>query len=169
VPFQLSAAIRIASIGEDSPHSILAPLGETSWNGSKYPPAKPEALVCEPLKAAEGPLPRPMVSEWTSVDVMLLNYDAGPDNLFWDVPIPFDPPTRLLPWHVFPISDRRKTAIPLLVLVRAVPPSTPIESSNPGYVKLLLPPRQSRGVSRSRLGHKRLLLTGESQQTSLYR
>ena len=94
----------------------------------KYPPAKPEALVCEPLKAAEGPLPRPMVSEWSSVDVMLLNYDAGPDNLFWDAPIPFDPPARLLPGHVFHISDRRKTAGPLLVPVRPVPPSTPIES-----------------------------------------
>ena len=92
-----------------------------------------------------------MVSEWTSVDVMLLNYDAGPDNLFWDAPIPFDPPARLLPCHVFPISDRRKTAVPLLVLVRPVPASTPIESSTPGYVKLLLPPRQSRGVSCSRL------------------
>ena len=45
---------------------------------SKYPPAKPEALFVEPLKAAEGPLPRPMVSESSYVDVMMPNSCAGP-------------------------------------------------------------------------------------------
>jgi len=45
---------------------------------SKYPPAKTEALFVEPLKAAEGPLPRPMVSESSYVDVIMPNSCAGP-------------------------------------------------------------------------------------------
>ena len=34
MPFQLSSTFPIASIGEDSPRAILAPLGATGWNGT---------------------------------------------------------------------------------------------------------------------------------------
>jgi hypothetical protein len=53
VPFQL-----FAPNSKISPRQLVQyrpgarTVASLSWNGSKYPPAKPGALGCEPLKAA---------------------------------------------------------------------------------------------------------------------
>jgi len=110
---------------------------------SKYPPAKPGALVCEPLKAAAGSLTRPRK---TTGDNEVLTC-RGP---LLNPPAHF-PCYKLWEFEMFPEAQRPHAASPGAIVCEKAhhcefPANTAVT------VKLLLPPRQSRGVSqRTRL------------------
>ena len=105
---------------------------------SKYPPAKPGALGCEPLKAAAGSLTRPRK---TTGDNEVLTC-RGP---LLNLPAHF-PCYKLWEFVTFLEAQRPHAASPGAILCEKAhhcefPANTAVT------VKLLLPPRQSRGVS----------------------
>jgi len=55
---QAVANAQISGVVQD-PSGAAVPGARVTGTQSKYPPAKPGALVCEPLKAAAGSLTRP--------------------------------------------------------------------------------------------------------------
>ena len=105
---------------------------------SKYPPAKPGPLGCEPLKAAAGSLTRPRK---TTGDNEVLTC-RGP---LLNLPAHF-PCYKLWEFVTFLEAQRPHAASPGAILCEKAhhcefPANTAVT------VKLLLPPRQSRGVS----------------------
>ena len=104
----------------------------------KYPPAKPGALGCEPLKAAARSLTRPRK---TTGDNEVLTC-RGP---LLNLPAHF-PCYKLWEFVTFLEAQRPHAASPGAILCEKAhhcefPANTAVT------VKLLLPPRQSRGVS----------------------
>ena len=105
-----------------------ANISAVAWNnGDKYPPAKPGTLECEPFKAAEKPATRP--THWSIRRFRA----AGKLPRRCVAPSPsLDLELRAREVH----NTKRRNA----TYVPAHP-----EKCTAGNVKLLLPPRQSRG------------------------
>jgi hypothetical protein len=121
--------------------------GERPLEGisSKYPPAKPGALECEPLKAAAGSLARPRktvraAASWVPTH-RLRTATTGSAPITTPEITSADPSEAVQPYMQLPRRARPSGANRVSA-----------HETTAGNVKLLLPPRQSRGISHFGLG-----------------